>query len=1506
MNIISKASSAASLNARQFNNDRISEAFSKGRKIKEPPLQQADNITSQLSDMFASDFSSSNKSITKRLTDRMPETTTPIITIMDSGESLDIRTAWGEIEHYLNHLIGLSPEHLQEAQHNLQELTVNKFQYLEDLVDHLVSNLNEQEGTQYPLTDEIGDDSEPRNGAGSTLYRFTKYAVAALASQSALNYLAPMASAAASSGVPTDMSAPPLTKIQTNYEFFADYTPQISIPDIDSPHTLTDMCRNNPPGVVFDDTGKLRPLKNSNPITGGSIACLPEIRYGNLTLAIPNSNEQNSISVSTGYGTGNLKLSLNNGAITDPGNPVPGRNSNAACAILKNPDQYWSFLTIKGNANGVVLAVDFNTDKCRTPFNFGVGSDRPKPVLTDTCATEKPVNTGQRHDLKVRKAVCLASNKENQFITLIARKRKNVAITTGQGSGELLLSATNLYHDRDGSKKHGVSTQVEYNNRPGNHDCIILDSPNESFAYITTSGKAQNASLVVDYNSDTCRLPVRPGFTRETNDRSQGFPYKSSHLLIYKLAYADAEVNWPDFTDDLEQTNEFYRKQAYDDFYVSWDVIETRIDTSVDTYKDGKSYTQWQDRVFEAIRSTGVDPDNPGRNKMIMVVTPKSEGSHSFARSNMIVLDDGRKNETGIIAHHMGYAMGLRGSGAIDGGPQVIRDMPDDDSWYNCENRQDCIDNRDRYLKKSGNLYDLTGPRGHYDLKHEMSLFDKSFFGWVDPDTDAPLAKASGTYRIHAFDQGKKPDGPMGLRIQSGDQRYTYWLEYRTTGEFADNTRQGVVVNLEGYAQPDHDPRYWDKKSYLLDMTPDSARDSWWGNDFEDATLLVGQSYTDKWGGFTMTPRLVGGRENSPDAWIEVDVVTKADALVSPGGDMSTPTTSTTASSITETNTSTTSTTAPGTTEIINTATSTTAPGTTEIINTATSSTAPDTTEIINTATSSTAPDTTEIINTATSSTAPGTTKIITAATSTTAPGTTESITTATSTISPGTTKATLPTPAIVPTTPPDVLHDVAVIYIKKEGETPQFDIDELHGRISNQANSLIRSNSYHKEGFGKVSKFGWYDVVDQYWNAKLNGLIWSNIRGVVQAKRNGSLDLNKYGYVLKVWDDKQQIVDNKGVAYPGKDHVIIDGTYYPEKSLFDKFIKPYDMDNHCFYEHGIYSGLERCYTNPVGENLREFEGVIFHEFLHTKRLAHHSLVKYCENVLLGRCNHGHYNMFDALSSARFYGNSLNAHDKHRINWLTDEDIVFLDSASGSHEITLNHLNTQGSGKKAVKINFKKFMESDIWLEFRQPTKLDYGLFNPVFDKVTSGLLVFKDNTLLDATPKTPAIDYQELTDVAITDHFSFDPLGLTIDIMDVDRQNGTIRFRVDLNTTKPTRNQPSVRLSQCDYFNSCRITRGGTFRTQYRAVLADIGYGPQNDIPWGFSLSLLPAGITWTHSGVTPPTRGGYFSAPQTVITFSADDSVRPGTYRYNIRFINPEDHSKHLDLRQWLTVDA
>ena len=201
MNILSTPSPAGSLNVQQINDERRPEAFSNGKKVKEAPHQQVNNISSQLLNMLVSDSPISTKSIVRTPPDKMPESISSRITIMDSGQKLDIQTAWVEIEHYLN-LIGLSPEHMQEVQHNLQELTVNKFQYLEDLVDHLISDLNEQEGTQYPLTDEIGDDNHASRGAGAggKLYSFAKFAIAALASQSALSYMTPMASASSLSG----------------------------------------------------------------------------------------------------------------------------------------------------------------------------------------------------------------------------------------------------------------------------------------------------------------------------------------------------------------------------------------------------------------------------------------------------------------------------------------------------------------------------------------------------------------------------------------------------------------------------------------------------------------------------------------------------------------------------------------------------------------------------------------------------------------------------------------------------------------------------------------------------------------------------------------------------------------------------------------------------------------------------------------------------------------------------------------------------------------------------------------------------------------------------------------------------------------------------------------------------------------------------------------------------------------------------------------------------------
>ncbi len=65
----------------------------------------------------------------------------------------------------------------------------------------------------------------------------------------------------------------------------------------------------------------------------------------------------------------------------------------------------------------------------------------------------------------------------------------------------------------------------------------------------------------------------------------------------------------------------------------------------------------------------------------------------------------------------------------------------------------------------------------------EYNLIYKSFYkNGIDKNNDVPLITRSGTYRIYSFDHAVKGQGYIGLRLKSGNGKYTYWLEYRTRG----------------------------------------------------------------------------------------------------------------------------------------------------------------------------------------------------------------------------------------------------------------------------------------------------------------------------------------------------------------------------------------------------------------------------------------------------------------------------------------------------------------------------------------------------------------------------------------------------------------------------------------------------------------------------------------------------------------------------------------------------
>ena len=639
------------------------------------------------------------------------------ITIADTGQAVDINTAWDSVEHYLSDVIRVSPEHLEKAQQYLGTLTSEPFQYYEDVVDRLVSLLNEQAGTDYPLMDEASQKHDDRTNNGSgVLWKLGKWMVMALAAQTVISRL-PQASATPIHGREslTGIDNKPIT-----FDFLASSGNQIIYSDLQ----LTDRCE-------VDDPQKLEP--------------------------------DEGLAVQTG-----VELCLHDG---------------------NNYDDLSYYLVYNA------------------PFF---------------------------HD--------------------------SIAITTGHGRGDL-----SLYVQEEGVfDVNGEPTS----NRPGNHECVVVDNTEYETTVMAVRGNRQGAAMVVDYGTNACRLPLRTGFADAVDSRTKGYPLMSAHLQVYVVNFADEPSKRPDLEANLNATAEYFKRQSYGQFDVSWEAVNVHLPESAETYTQA-NLPQWQARSLDILQESGIDPQKPSGNTLACLLCPQiSDHSPTGYRSVMTLYG---KESPGMLAHFMGHAMGLPHAQAIEGGSKVI-----DQSRFS--------------VKEYGNVFSLMGAGWPRKTTGEMNLLYKSFFGWIDPDVDVPKVNTSGRHRIYAFDQGEKPDGPMGIRLQAGDTESDYWIEYRTTGPYTEHTRQGVLINLQRSREGDEDEYLWDHAAYMLDMTPNSKSTnypSWWGDDFADAALTLGKTYEDVMGGFKIRPHSVGGTPGTSGAYIDVDVVTREDGLVFPDDDES-------------------------------------------------------------------------------------------------------------------------------------------------------------------------------------------------------------------------------------------------------------------------------------------------------------------------------------------------------------------------------------------------------------------------------------------------------------------------------------------------------------------------------------------------------------------------------------------------------------------------------------------
>jgi len=223
-----------------------------------------------------------------------------------------------------------------------------------------------------------------------------------------------------------------------------------------------------------------------NELTNGTALAISgeQDSFNAYTLQVPTDASNLSFVMNGGSGDADMYVKFGSAPTTSDYDCRPYKTGNNETCDITNVQAGTYHVMVRGyNAYDTNLTASFTGAT-------GAGSN-----VADMCATQGAQTSGAVQD---GSAICLGSTGTSWLTIADVSSYNSIAISTGNGTGDLAIDFSNM------GWPNSSNTQGSSNNS-GNGECIYLTNLSQYWGYIKVSGTSDGASLVVDFDTATCR-----------------------------------------------------------------------------------------------------------------------------------------------------------------------------------------------------------------------------------------------------------------------------------------------------------------------------------------------------------------------------------------------------------------------------------------------------------------------------------------------------------------------------------------------------------------------------------------------------------------------------------------------------------------------------------------------------------------------------------------------------------------------------------------------------------------------------------------------------------------------------------------------------------------------------------------------------------------------------------------------------------------------------------------